>query len=883
MTPFLKYVAQDLFGKLGRDMSQLVVVFPNKRASLFLNEYIASCCACSEASPIWIPQYQTINELFASMSPLTVADKIETVCRIHKIYLEETGSSETLDFFYGWGERLLADFDDIDKNMADADKLFRNIRDIKKIDEIGSLLGDAQEQALSKFFSDFSVDANSKLKGKYLELWNALGAIYHKLNQQMKESCLAYEGAQFRSVVEMLQEKGLPEPLAAKQYAFVGFNVLDKVESALFSLLGKQGRAWFYWDYDVFYTEQNQGFEAGTFLRSNLKLFPNQLPQEYFDNFRHTKQVEFLAASTENAQVHALAPWLEQNLSADEKETAVVLCNEALIEPVLHAIPPLVKEANITKGYPVRHTVAHQVLEKSMEEATDGAKSNVGWLEEIMDLLHKMASEQRQGETPLERTLNTEAFFLVYTALNRFRRLISEGWLDLERATLFRLVRQAVAPLSVPFHGEPAAGLQIMGVLETRCLDFKNVIMLSVSEGFLPGTMKDNSFIPYNLRLEFGLTTTRHKVAVYAYYFYRLLQRAEKICLVYNASPSAGGAGEMSRFMTQLLVESPLVVTHHSMDFNLQSRQLFPQPIVKPAAWAEGMRRFSPSAINEYMRCQLLFFYNRVAKIKAPQKQAVIIEPNVLGSVFHKTAELFYLDFVEHGNPVITPARLAPFLEPAADASLVFYVRRAMAEEQVGENVLVEQIVKSFFKQLLRNDSKLETFKIKGLETPRALTFNVLVNGAVRQVELCGIIDRMDIVSDPTINDGAETLRIVDYKTNGSMEQALSMDALFTPGEKHPHYVLQTFLYALMVAPDVNSMPLMPTLFFVNKYGDKTFLPYIKYANEPLTDFAPLAQDFKFRLEKLLSEMLDEATPFKPTSVLQRCENCNYRLLCYGK
>jgi len=211
-------------------------------------------------------------------------------------------------------------------------------------------------------------------------------------------------------------------------------------------------------------------------------------------------------------------------LSADEKETAVVLCNETLIEPVLHAIPPLVKEANITKGYPVRHTVAHQVLEKSMEEATDGAKSNVGWLEETMDLLHKMASEQRQGETPLERTLNTEAFFLVYTALNRFRRLISEGWLDLERATLFKLVRQAVAPLSVPFHGEPAAGLQIMGVLETRCLDFKNVIMLSVSEGFLPGTMKDNSFIPYNLRLEFGLTTTRHTQHV-RFYNHRLFLR----------------------------------------------------------------------------------------------------------------------------------------------------------------------------------------------------------------------------------------------------------------------------------------------------------------------------------------------------------------------
>lgn len=883
MTPFLKHVAKDLYDKMGRDMSQLVVVFPNKRASLFLNEYIDSCCGCSEESPIWIPQYQTINELFGSMSSLTVADKIETVCRIYKIYVEETKSNETLDFFYGWGERLLADFDDIDKNMANADKLFRNIYDIKRIDEIGSL-NDVQEQALSNFFSDFSVHENSKLKGKYLELWNALGAIYHKLNQQMKASGLAYEGAQFRSVVEKLKEEGLPESVASKKYAFVGFNVLDKVESSLFSFLNEQGLAWFYWDYDVFYTEQNQGFEAGTFLRSNLSMFPNQLPKAYFDNFKHEKEVEFVSASTENAQVHALAPWLKKNLTEDEKETAVVLCNESLIQPMLHCIPPEVKEVNITKGYPVRHTIAYQFLEGKMEnEACINQGHNVLWLEDTMGLLHKMALQTRQGETPVEHTLNTEAFFLVYTALNRFKRLMEDGWLDLERVTLFKLIKQVVSQLSVPFHGEPAVGLQIMGVLETRCLDFKNIIMMSVSEGFLPGKIKDNSFIPYNLRCEFGLTTTRHKVAVYAYYFYRLIQRAEKIRLIYNASSSENGVGEMSRFMTQLLVETPLKINHYSMVSVPKNEQKAPQPIAKPSEWVESMRKFSPSAINEYMRCQLLFYYNRVARINAIQRQAVVIEPNVLGSVFHKTAELFYKDFLENKNGIVTTSELALFLEPNNDVSLTKYIRQAMMEENVGVNELVEQIVKSFFKQLLRNDSKMGTFEIKGLELPQSLTIDVEINGVVQPVELYGIIDRMDVITNPDINEGAKTLRIVDYKTNGNMENASSMESLFTPGEKHPHYVLQTFIYALMVKQCEKNMPLMPTLFFVNKYGDKKFSPYIKYANDILSDFGPLSQEFESHLKSLLSEMLNERKPFIPTAVVQRCENCNYRLLCYGK
>lgn len=884
MIPFLKHVANDLYEKMGHDMSQLIVVFPNKRAGIFLNEYLISCNEGSESSPIWAPRYQTINDLFESLSSFTIVDKIEAVCRIYKIYVEKTQSKETLDFFYGWGERLLADFDDIDKNRADADKLFQNIYDIKKIDEIGSI-SDAQEQALKSFFSNFSVEKNSNLKRKYLELWNVLGDLYHELNHQLKSCGLAYEGALFRNVVDNLEKGCFSADLLKRKYAFVGFNVLDKVETALFSFLKEKGIAWFYWDYDVFYTDRNSNFEAGVFLRQNLELFPNELPEKYFSNFLKEKDIEIVSSPSENAQVHNLSPWLKSNLTRDdEKQTAVVLCNESLIQPLLHCIPEDVKEVNITKGYPVVHTIVYRLLEQKMvEETLKNGTSNALWLKETMESLQNGASEINKNKNSLEKTLNTEAFFLVYTVLNRFYRLIDDNWLNLERATLFKLIKQVVRQLSVPFHGEPAAGLQIMGVLETRCLDFKNIIMMSVGEGFLPGIIRDNSFIPYNLRREFGLTTMRHKVAVYAYYFYRLIQRAKKIRLIYNASTVGNGVGEMSRFLTQLLIESPLKIKHISLVSSPQVSTRVPTAIPKPLKWIKEMRTFSPSAINAYMRCQLQFYFNRVAKIKAPQNTAVVIEPNVLGSVFHRTAELFYNDFLNLRNGRVTSSDLESFLQLENDASIVRYIHRAMSDENVEPNMLVEQIVKSFFKQLIKNDVVLGNFKIVALESPQEMTIDVDVNGVVQAIKLVGNIDRMDIISNPEINEGRETLRIVDYKTGGKMESASCMEDLFTPGENHPHYILQTFVYTLMVKQCENRYPMMPGLFFVNKYGDKKFTPYIKYENKNLEDFTPLSMDFETHLKNLLSEILDESKPFRPTMVTDRCKNCDYHLLCYGK
>ena len=280
-TFFLKLVADDLRQKFGNDLSRTVVVFPNKRASLFFNEHLVPLENNENDTPIWSPRYQTISELFRSLSTLAVADPIETVCRIYEVYIELTHSKETLDFFYGWGERLLADFDDVDKNMADAPRLFRNLREIKEL-ENSEFVSNEQENVLRDFFRDFSLDNNSYIREKFLELWNQMLPIYQRVNADLAKEGLAYEGALYRQVLENLEAGKIAIDEEVDRYVFVGFNVLAQVEERLFALLRKKGKAVFYWDYDNSYAGEDTNFEAGVFLRNNLEKFPNELPSECF-------------------------------------------------------------------------------------------------------------------------------------------------------------------------------------------------------------------------------------------------------------------------------------------------------------------------------------------------------------------------------------------------------------------------------------------------------------------------------------------------------------------------------------------------------------------------------------------------------------------------
>ena len=562
MQSFLQLVAHDLYTKIGNDLSRTVLVFPNKRANLFFNEYLAG----ESDKPIWSPAAMSISDLFQKLSVQKSGDPIRLVCELYKVFKEETRSQETLDDFYFWGELLISDFDDVDKNMVDADKLFSNLQDLKNLMDDYEFLDKEQEEAIQQFFQNFSIEKRTELKEKFISLWDKLGTIYHRYRVNLAELGIAYEGMLYRNVIEQLDT----DQLKYDKYIFVGFNVLNKVESDFFRKLKDAGKALFYWDYDIFYTQQIKKHEAGEFLKRNLEEFPNELPESFFNTFKEPKKIRYISASTENAQARFLPGWIKaitndhsQITVEKEKENAVVLCNEALLLPVLHSIPQEVKNVNITMGFPLAQTPVYSFINAVMELQTNGYRSDTDRFtyEAVSAILKHPYTQQLSSHAgPLERELTQtnrfyplpselkqddflttlftprngikelcdylieliknistiyrkegeyndifnqlyrESLFQSHTKINRLYSLIESGELNIRTDTLKRLITKVLTSSNIPFHGEPAIGMQVMGVLETRNLDFRNLIILSLNEGQLPKSGGDSSFIPYNLR-----------------------------------------------------------------------------------------------------------------------------------------------------------------------------------------------------------------------------------------------------------------------------------------------------------------------------------------------------------------------------------------------
>ena len=244
MRTFLELVAQDLHSKIGNDLSRVAIVFPNKRASLFFKEHLAA----QSDRPIWSPAYISISELFQQLSIQKLGDPIRLVCELYKVFREETKSEESLDDFYFWGEMLISDFDDADKNLADTDALFSNLRDLNALADDYDFLEEGQKEAISQFFHNFSIHQVTELKQRFISLWNVLGEVYTRYRQLLREQGIAYEGMLYREVIDRLDVGTLPY----QRYVFVGFNVLNKVEQELFHRLNEAGKALFYWDYDNF-------------------------------------------------------------------------------------------------------------------------------------------------------------------------------------------------------------------------------------------------------------------------------------------------------------------------------------------------------------------------------------------------------------------------------------------------------------------------------------------------------------------------------------------------------------------------------------------------------------------------------------------------------
>lgn len=957
MESFLKLVAADLYKHTEGNLAHTAVVFPNKRAGLFFNEYLAQ----ESESPIWSPAYVSISELFRSLSPWEVGDPVKLVCELYKIFRRETQSTETLDDFYFWGEMLISDFDDADKNKVDTDKLFSNLQDLRNIMDDYTFIDDEQEEAIRQFFQNFSIERRTALKERFISLWDVLGNIYKGFRESLASQNIAYEGMMYRHVIEHLDVDKLPY----EKYVFVGFNVLNKVEHTLFTQLKDAGKAVFYWDYDEFYMKENRQavtHEAGEFIRRNLRDFPSPLSGELFKNLSKPKEVHYIASSTENAQARYLPQWIRNNLTTPEKETAVVLCNEALLQPVLHSLPAEVKHVNITMGFPLSQTPVYSFLIALLELHTHGFnfKSGRYTFQSVVTLLKHPYTRQLTGQaellekeltrnnrfyplpgelgkdefltrlfTPLSGNLNlcirlsetlqqvagiyqantsgtedTDAFnqlyreslFKAYTTINRFRTLIEEDELTVQSETFRRLLVKVLSATNIPFHGEPAIGMQVMGVLETRNLDFRHLVLLSVNEGQLPKSGGDSSFIPYNLRKAFGMTTIEHKIAVYAYYFYRLLQRAERITLMYNTSSDGLNRGEWSRFMLQFLIEWPHPITRQFLEAGQSPQGTSSITVEKTPDVMRRMQslfdvranpkaKFSPSALNYYLDCPLKFYYRYVAGLSAPDEVSAEIDSATFGSIFHYAAEHIYKDLTTHGKVINKEAletllrnevKLQDYVDTAFK-KLFFNVPQNEKPEYNGVQLINSAVIARYLKQLLQNDLRYAPFTFIASEMEVDEPIDIQTPKGVIKSRIGGIIDRMDS------KDG--TLRIVDYKTGGDADTPPHVESLFIPDKKRSNYVFQTFLYAAIMCRKQPTMKIAPALLYIHRAATETYSLVIQMGEprkpkEAVEDFSKYEKEYRERLQGLLEEIFNPEKSFTQTEIIEKCTYCDFKALC---
>ena len=876
MKSFLEKVAADLLKRFDNDLSRVAVVFPNKRASLFLNEHLARLAG----KPLWSPAYITISDLFRSHSELKVADPILLVCELHKVFIETTGMDETLDHFYGWGQLLLADFDDLDKNMGPADQVFKNLRDLHELDDI-SYLTEEQREMIRRFLSNFSEDHNSELKQRFLRLWSRIGTIYHLFNERLASQQLCYEGALYRQVAENPDIE-----FRYDTYAFVGFNHLQEVEKTLFKRLEQEGKAIFYQD-----TEE--------------------LPPE---------ELTYISAPTENIQARFVSQWLTPERIAAGRKTAIVLCDEKLLQTVIHSLPKEVEKVNVTTGYPLSQTAAATLVSQFFNLQINGfsLKTNAfrrHWLDlmnrhpyatmmpadyanthytDNNELLHALLGIIRhvaKDPSPKDQ-LATESLFRVYTVLNRLSDLVDSGVLRVDIITLQRLVTQVIQSTTIPFHGEPAEGIQIMGVLETRNLDFDHVLMLSCNEGNMPRGVSDTSFIPYSIRKAYGLTTVDHKVAIYEHYFHRLLQRAKDVTLVYNNATNDGQTGEMSRFMLQQMVEREQPIRYRTLQAGQQTVPKRPQPLIKTNEVMEILKtRFSsekggisPTAISTYLRCQLRFFYHYVGNLIEPDdNDEDLIDNRIFGNIFHKAAQMVYERLMTLTGNHITALAIDDLLKSAIEIEQtvddafrteLFQItdphRKVPAYD--GLQLINREVIIRYVRQLLETDRRFTPFSILGLEKP--------VKMPLEWTMVRGYIDRLDKITDP--ETGKERIRVIDYKTGAKKQKDLpDVAAIFDPAnvKDHSDYYLQAFLYSHIVRQNTD-LPVSPALLFIQYAGSDNFDPVLKLGKDPVRDIATVSDEFMKLLTEKMSEIFCQDLAFSPTEDQDRCRTCPYQILC---
>ena len=945
MNPFLKQVAHYLYQNHRSELDKFCLVFPNRRAGLFFTAFMNEMVEHSMLAPEII----TIKELITSVSGLQETDLVTLVLKLQDVYSKVTGHHEPLDEFFFWGEILLSDFDDVDQYLLNADDLFRNVADLKDLENQFEYLTEEQKAAIEEFWGNLEKVPHSFNKEKFIGIWIKLSAIYHQFKDTLRQNQIGYSGMIYREVAEGLAD-GLLEELKARKYIFIGFNALNSCELAIFKRLDNLKKAMFFWDHDDFYIIDAEN-EAGRFLRKYMVSFP--APRNFvLEKPVRPKDRKITLVSVPGNITQAQAINLPQvvktfNVTKRFDNTAFVLADENLLISVISAVGKNFTDINITMGYPFVNTPVYGFISQLISLQKNIRKSGTSkafyhkpvvailnhqfvvdakiktfvsgiykknkvylkteelninpfvqkifsphdsWLDLLnyfLDVLNELALKyDSSGNDQVQ--LESEYVFQAYLAIQRLKDTL-EGLKvpDFPVKIMLRLLDQSLRRISIPFEGEPLSGLQIMGLLETRSLDFENLVVFSANEGFLPRIAPGHSFVPYHLRKGFGLPTYEDRDALYAYYFYRLIQRSEKTVLVYNSNTEGISSAEKSRFLYQLLYDSEFEIEELNLSFNFKGSTNEPIRIetseshIRKLISTYSQRKLSPSAINIYLDCKLKFYYKYIADIREKEELKEEIDAVLFGNLFHYAIELLYKPFenkvVEADALKFLRANHQRINEVVRQSIAVKYYQmnpEEIPEMQLGgQSILIASHIRDYIHQLLENDIRFAPFRIVGLEKEYSADYQVFSDGNPHHINIGGIIDRLD--------QTAEGLRIIDYKTGRNMKLDFKdwsqlVDRTVADRRKE---IFQTLIYADIVNKTENQPAIFPVIYKLDDLFDEEFIPNVIFQGEKLS-FNQVSDEFQRVFSEVLSEMFSAKNMYDQTKDLQKCSYCSYNKIC---
>ena len=948
MKGFLDEVAADLYARYGAGISELTILFPSQRARVFFLDALSRVAE----RPLWRPEWLTIDELTAEASGLRAGNDVRMVTELYKIYSEY--HPEPFDRFYFWGETLLRDFDTVDKYLIDADRLFRNISDLKELEADLSYLTPEQVRILRSFWAELLGDGDlSEEKRRFLNVWRTLAPVYRRFRERLRALGVGYPGLIQRTAIERLAsgEGSFARP---RRYVVAGFNALSECEQRLFRHLATHEQADFYWDYDTYYVD-DRAQEAGLFMRDNLRAFPPAAAIGH-DAFCGDKRLTVVAASSDAVQCKYVARIVEELTRAaggrpPGRETAVVLTDENLLTPLLHALPADAGGVNVTMGYPLRQSLACTFVERLLDLQQHRRRTREGrcvfYHADVAGLLAHpyVASGDPEGvrrlaeEIAEERLMTVDAERLARNGLLRRIFAPAEGWRGLsdylteavsaaaaaasaeeglareefltpvlEHAARLRnsldgcdveiasevyasLLRRTLRTLRIPFEGEPLEGLQVMGILETRNLDFEHVIVLSMTDDNFPGNgAAQPSFIPYNLRAGYGMPMPEQREGVYAYYFYRLIQRARSVWMLYCAHADEKSTGEPSRYIYQLDYESgkPLRKIEAGVDVNLAPAA--PCTVAKDEATMRRLERFttlgeepaalSPTAFSRYVACPMQFYFHSVARIRPDDRTAGEVDNPLFGTILHRAAQELYerVRGEQHPGTALRALAASGAVERVvADAVGAECLDDAAAgeEEYSGSLLIVKDIVVRYLRGgVVRHDAAHDAFAVRGLEEDVSLDFPFVSAGRDLTLRFAGRADRID-----SLDDGA--LRVVDYKTGTPHLDFRGIGSLFEGrgAERLPN-VLQTLLYAMMLRR-TGERDVEPALYYVREMHRDDYSPRLRDAEHPeAARYAAWSGEFEERVRQTLAELFDPAVPFRQCDDAETCRYCDFNAIC---